>query len=230
MSKVIIITGAGRRLGKAFAIGLSRLGYRVVATGTDQSELDDVASRMQSDFMTQVCDITKVEDCQTLVANVKAKYGTVDVLINNAGIYMDSSFVDTDPGKLKAVMDVVVTGTAVVSREALAAMQEQRSGQIVSILDAEVRSGLPAFDAAKPYSVDYGAKIAKARFTDALRREAASYGVKVTSFYMHWVASELDIDDTSAAPQGATHPHDAVMLINEVILNGIEEADLPPSN
>ena len=230
MKKVVIITGAGRRLGKAFAIGLSRLGYRVVATGTDQAELDDVAKRLEGDYMTKICDITSVSDCEALVADVKEKYGTVDVLVNNAGIYMDTSFTATPTDKLKAVMNVVVTGTAIMSREVLVRMQEQQSGHIVSILDAEVRTGLPPYDETKPYSVDYGAKIAKARFTDAIRREAASYGVDVTSFYMHWVASEIDIDDETQAPAGATHPRDAVKLMSDVIENQPKEVDLPPSS
>lgn len=230
MTKTVIITGAGRRLGKAFAIGLSKLGYSVVATGTDQKELDEVAERLTGDFMTKVCDITNVADCQALVSEVANKYGQIDALINNAGIYMDTSFVDTSSDKLKSVLDVVVTGTAVISREVLAVMYSKKSGQIVSILDAEVRNGLPAYNESKPYSVDLGAKIAKARFTDALRREAENYGVKVTSFYMHWVASDIDVDDQTKVPKGATHPADAVELMHEVLSSGQSEADLPPSN
>lgn len=230
MSKVVVITGAGRKLGKAFAIGLSRYGYQVVAAATEQAELDSVAQRLEGDYMVKLCDITGIEDCRMLIAEIMEKYGRLDVLINNAGIYVGDSFVDTPADRLKAVMDVVVTGTAVISREALTVMSKQHSGQIVSVLDARVRSGLPEYDKDKLHSVDVSAKIAKARLTDILRREAANHGVAVTSFYMHWVASEIDIDDEAAAPKGATHPRDAVELMHRVIENGTEEVDLPPSS
>jgi NADP-dependent 3-hydroxy acid dehydrogenase YdfG len=229
MSKVVIVTGAGKRFGKALAIGLSRNGYSVVATGQSEQELAELSERLQGNYMTQRCDITNLDDCRQLLADVKAKFGRIDALINNAGVYEPLSLKDVSVEKLRQVIDVVFTGTAQLSKLVLEVMAEQKSGQIVSMLDAVYKSGLPAYDHAHPRSVDLAGKFAKASFTEVLRREASNYGVVVTSFFLHRMASDIDIDDSTAAPTGSSHPTEGVKKMIEALENGLEEVDLKTS-
>lgn len=230
MSKVVIISGAARRLGKAFSIGLSRAGYRVVATGTNQSDLDELTERLHGEYLTQVCDITNIDDCKDLVDSVIKKFGRIDVLINNASIYSDSSFENIDALKMKQVFDVVVTGTANISKAVFEPMAKQQSGQIISILGMTSRGVLSAYNPEVPHSVDIAAKRAKAEFTDVLRREAEKSNVTVTAFLMKSVASEIDIDDKTKPPKGVNHPVDAVDCMIRTIDNKDSEATLTTSN
>lgn len=229
MDKVVVITGAGHHLGKAFAIGLSRQGYNIVATGQTQAELDELASRLAGDFMTMVCDITKPEMCEAVMQAAKEKYGKVDVVVNNAGVYTGDSFVDAKPSMVKLVFDVVVAGTASVSKAALEVMKETRSGQIINILDVTSREGLPELKAGASHAVDASAKRAKVELTNMLRQEAAQYNVAVTSFFMRWVASSLDYDDATEPPAKATHPRDAVAYLQKAIEETHKETILPSS-
>lgn len=229
MSKVVIITGAGKRLGKAFAIGLSRPGHNVVASGTNQAELDELANRLEGEYLTQVCDITNIEDCKKLIAAVKDKFGRVDVLINNAAVYEEASLVDTPVEKVQQVMSVVVNGSTIMSKLALEAMTLQQSGQIISMLDIVTKTGLPKYDPEYPNTVVHMAKSAKTAVTKVIRREAEQHNVIVTSFYLKWAASDIDIDDESKAPEGATHPADAVKYMVEAIEKGQSEVIVPAS-
>lgn len=227
--KVIFITGAGEHLGKAMAIGLSRAGHTVVATGRDSMQLSSVSERLDGDLFTIRCDITSPTDCENAVKMTIEKYGRIDVLINNAGIYEEASFVGADLGRIKTVFDVVVSGTATLSAAALKEMARRQSGQIINILDVAVRSGVEKLGGDGAHAVDLAAKNAKRAFSESLQLEASLHNVIVSSFYMKWVASALDIDDTTPAPKGATHPADAVRLLAEMIENQDIEVELPPS-
>ncbi len=229
MTKTIIITGAAHGLGKAFAIGLSRAGYNIVLAGRNQAQLDATASRLEGEFLTQQCDITQLDDCQQLISAAKNKFDTIDILINNAGIYTSTSFVDTPAEQLNQVFNTVVTGTAQLSKLALEAMAIQKSGHIISILDIATTKALPDYKPDAPSSLDLAVKAAKDEFTKVLRREAETHNVAVTAFYMKYVASNLDIDDTESAPNGATHPADAVKYMLQTLNDRESEFELPPS-
>jgi len=229
IKKVVFITGAGVHLGKAMAIGLARAGYNVVATGRDSMQLAAVSERLEGNPLIIRCDITSPSDCENAIKMTIGKYGRIDVLINNAGIYEEASFVDVDPGRIKTVFDVVVSGTATLSAAVLKEMARRQSGQIINILDVAVRSGVEKLGSDGAHAVDLAAKNAKRAYSESLQLEASLHGVIVSSFYMKWVASALDINDETAAPKGATHPADAVRLLAEMIENQDIEVELPPS-
>jgi short-subunit dehydrogenase len=229
VKKVIAITGAGKNLGKAFAIGLSKAGYTVVASGTNQKELDEVARRLSGEYLVQVCDITDFDDCKKLIDTTVKKFGRIDVLINNAGVYDGSSFVDVDAKKLQVILNVVVRGTANISKAALEKMIKQKKGHIISLIGDVVSGADPSYNAQSPHSVDIAAKRAKYQLTNSIRREASHYGVNVSSFLIKWVASNIDIESEEKAPTGATHPKDAVEYMHRLIENPETEIKLPAS-
>lgn len=228
-SKVVIITGAGRRLGRAFAIGLSRAGYTVVATGRDETELEEVASRLTAPFLTLRCDITNPSDCEATVRASMEKFGRIDVLVNNAGIYTQKSFLDASSDEVRSVFDVVVTGSTTMSTAVLKAMKPAGAGQLVTISDVAVRQTPTSVPKDASGVIDVAAKVAKLEAARAIALEASLYGVTSTMFYMDWVASEIDIDDPQSAPKGATHPADAAASLREAIDGQLPEVVLPAS-
>lgn len=227
-AKVVFITGAGEHLGKAMAIGLSRAGYKVVATGHDPMVLAGLADRLQGDSLTARCDITSADDCENAVKMAIEKYGRIDVLINNAGIYEQGSFSGSGPQRIKAVFDVVVSGTAVVSAVVLNEMVKHHRGQIINILDIRVKNGIEKLGENAANAVDLAAKNAKRALTESLRLEAIVSGITMSNFYMKQVASDLDIDDSSEAPIGSTHPADAIQLLRQTIETEEHEVKLLP--
>jgi NAD(P)-dependent dehydrogenase (short-subunit alcohol dehydrogenase family) len=99
--KVAVVTGGGRGLGAAMALGLARAGYRVVATAArEAAEIEAIAAEAGDDRVYPlVADVTREEDCERVVDAALARFGSLDILVNNAGRgmkYISSSFM-TEP-------------------------------------------------------------------------------------------------------------------------------------
>jgi NADP-dependent 3-hydroxy acid dehydrogenase YdfG len=223
VKKVVVITGAGSGLGKALAIGLSREDCVVIAGVRRAEEINEIQERLSPESSAKVCDITNPADCEGLIEYAVSRHGKMDVLINNAGMYVMTSYIDTPPEKIHQVLDVAVMGSANISKFALDQMNKQRSGHIISISDATFKTGLPEYNTESPHTVDLAAKFAKVELHNLLRYEASQYGVNVTTFYMHWLASNLDIDDPAEPSKGANHPKEAVEKIAMIIEEPVDE-------
>lgn len=212
--KVVIITGAGRGLGKALAIGLSRAGYIVVATGRNVSDLEQLKSRLNENSTTQKCDITVWDDCQTLVRDVINKYDRIDVLINNAGgKYVRSPLLESTKEDIDSVFDTQVKGTAYMTKSVLDQMAKQKSGKIYTITYALYRLGLDLLDQQKPKTLHAASLFGKAAIADVVAVEAKNYGVQSIPLFIRWVASELDIDDPVDPKERANHPSEVAQAI-----------------
>jgi len=194
MSKVVIITGAGKGIGRALAIGLSREGFTVVATGRNINDLEKVSKRFKGDYFIKECNLAKLSDCEELVEAVLKKYGRIDVLINNASSWLDKSLMDSTKKEIETIIDVTVKGTTYLTKLCFGHMAKQRSGNIISLLTSTYRYGINEWEGRvlTPY---YVAKFGVSGLTEALKIEAKKYKVKVTSLYLGTIASDLDIDD-----------------------------------
>ncbi len=214
MSKVVIITGAGRGLGKALAIGLSRAGFTVVATGRNTSDLEQLKSRLSGDYMVQKCVITVWDDCQELVKSVVKQYSRIDVLINNAGgKYVRVPLLESTKEDIDSVFDTQVKGTMYMTKSALDQMAKQKSGKIYTITYAPYRLGLPSDDMQKPKTLHTASLFGKAAIADVVAVEAKNYGVESIPVFLRWVASDLDIDDATDQKEKANHPSEVVNAI-----------------
>ena len=140
--KVVVITGAGGGLGKAHALEFARRGAKVVVNdlggsgdGTGSGDMaDSVVAEIEADGGIAIANKASVSDregAKSIIDDAVAAFGTVDILINNAGILRDKSFKKIALDDWDIVMDVHLNGTAYVTHAAWPIMYEKNYGRIV---------------------------------------------------------------------------------------------------
>ena len=139
--KKAIVTGASSGIGHAIALDLAGAGYSVVASGRDTERLDALAGT-QAGIFPLAADLATEDGCRRLVEDAMAQLGSLDLLVNNAGITRDALLVKHKDGETQKmtleawqqVVDVNLTGVFLCGREAAAKMVEtDRPGVIVNI-------------------------------------------------------------------------------------------------
>jgi NAD(P)-dependent dehydrogenase (short-subunit alcohol dehydrogenase family) len=143
--KVALVTGGGRGLGAAMALGLARAGYRVVVTAArEPAEIEALAAQAGRDQMLPLlADVTREDECDRVVAAALARFGSLDILVNNAGRgmkYVSETFMteptrfwETDPRTWRLVIDTNVNGPFFMARAAVRPMLDRRWGRIINI-------------------------------------------------------------------------------------------------
>jgi len=184
--RVAIVTGAGGGLGRAYAIELARRGAKVVVndlggardgTGYSDSAAQVVAEieRADGEAIANGASVTDLGQVEAMVAEAKARWGGVHILINNAGILRDKSFAKMSLEDFRAVVDVHLIGSANCTKAVWETMREQNYGRILMTSSSTGLYG--NFGQA-----NYGAaKLGLAGFAKTLSLEGARYGIRVNS-------------------------------------------------
>ena len=142
--RVAIVTGGGRGLGRAMALGLANAGYEVIATAARKDrEIAGLADASGGRIVPEVADVTNEEDCGNVVATALDRFGRLDILVNNAGRGMKyvserfltepTRFWETSPEAWRLVIDANVNGPFLMARAAAPAMIRAGWGRIVNI-------------------------------------------------------------------------------------------------
>lgn len=191
MKKTVLITGASRGIGKATAVEFAKNGYNVVINYVSN---DDAASSLKSfivenydvDVMLCKCDVSHEEDVKKMVSDIISHFGCIDVLVNNAGIAIDTTFEDKTIENFKKMLDVNLIGPFIVSREVGKYMIKQKKGSIVNVSST---NGLETY---YEYSLDYDAsKAALINLTHNLSEYFAPY-IRVNAVAPGWVNTEMN--------------------------------------
>ena len=165
--KVIVITGGSSGIGKALALEFARNGSKVVIGARNHEKLMEVAELIKiegGELVYLAMDVSNENDCEKLIEKAVSHYGTVDVLINNAGISMRALFENTEVEVLKKLMNINFWGTVYCTKFALSYLLQQK-GSVVGISSVAGIKGLPARTG---YSAS---KYAMNGFLEALRIE-----------------------------------------------------------
>lgn len=185
--KVVIITGASSGIGKAMAFAFGNEGAKVVITGRKKAPLDETSKELSQagiDNLAIVSDVSLEEDNIKVVEQTVAKYGRIDVLINNAGISMRAMFEDCEVDVIKKVMDINFYGTVYATKYALPYIKKAK-GSIVGISSIAGYRGLPV-------RIGYSAsKFAMNGFLEALRTELLHEDVHVLTACPGFTASNI---------------------------------------
>lgn len=180
--KTILITGGSDGLGKALALKLSKEN-KVVILARNEEALQQVAEQASCDYF--VCDVRDAKQVALTFDKIQAKYPTIDVLVNNAGIIVNGDLTETSDEDIENVITTNTLGTIFAAKAALKQMKRQQSGLILNVVST---AGITAKANRSIYNAS---KWAVTGFTKALQEEAAAYGVRVTGFYPGTIKTEL---------------------------------------
>lgn len=188
--KVAVVTGGTGGIGSAICQNLSR-DYQVIACYYKEGNHEQAKhwQRVQKDLGYAIdilyADVSKFEDCEQLVALVLERYEHIDVLVNNAGITMDTCLRKMDTNQWQRVIDSNLTSVFNMTRHILPAMIAQNYGRIITISSVNGRKG--QFGQCN-YSA---AKAGILGFTKSLALEVASKGITVNSISPGYIATSM---------------------------------------
>lgn len=184
--KVAIVTGAGRGIGAATALGLAEAGADVVLAARTAEQLEAVAAEARAfggRALVAPMDANENESLVALAQRTIEEYGRIDVVVNNAGGSFPRPFLDTSPGYLERAFHFNTTTAFVLSKAAVPFMLEQGSGAIVNISSAMGRlrdRGMLAYGTAKA-ALSHMTRLMAADLAPKIRVNAISVGSIATS-------------------------------------------------
>lgn len=179
MSKVALVTGATRGIGKQIAITLAKEGYDIAINyRKDNEELQNTKKEIESTGRKCLAvqgDVSSFEDSEKFVKEVLEEYGQIDVLVNNAGITRDGLLMRMKKEDFESVLDTNLVGTFNVTRNVIGAMTKARSGRIInvsSVVGVSGNAGQTNYSASKAGIIG---------FTKSLAKEVASRNILVNA-------------------------------------------------
>jgi 3-oxoacyl-[acyl-carrier protein] reductase len=177
-NKVAVITGGAQGIGRAIALGMAREGAKIVVADLQSEKARSVADEVKMHggeslgFEVNVADESSVK---RLAESTFAGFGRIDILINDAGIYLKSSVVDMSEADWDRTLDINLGGTFLCCRAFVPAMREQKSGRIISMASGIGHYGM------KQFSHYAASKAAIIGFVKSLARELGPDGITVNA-------------------------------------------------
>lgn len=141
--KVAVITGGAGLNGLGFATArmMAAHGAKVVILDLEQAMPQAAAAELGAGHLGLVANVTDKASCEAAAATIKAQFGRIDVLVNNAGITQPAKFLDISGADYDRILDVSLRGTLYASQAVLPTMIEQKSGAIVCISSVSAQRG-----------------------------------------------------------------------------------------
>ncbi|WP_348824107.1 3-ketoacyl-ACP reductase [Flavobacterium aestuarii] len=211
-NKNALITGAGKGIGKAIALALAKEGVNVILLARTQEEIDNVAAKARSlrvKALAVTADVADINSVNTAVEKALSEFGSIDILINNAGIAAFGNFLELEPEAWERIIQVNLMGTYYVTRAVLPNMIERQTGDIINISST---AGLNGNALTSAYSAS---KFAVLGLTDSLMQEVRKHNIRVTALTPSTVATDLakELKLTDGNPDKVMQSEDVAELI-----------------
>lgn len=231
--KNAIITGAGKGIGRALAIALAQEGVNIGLAARTESDLDSVAAELKQygiKTATATMDVADIDAVNAAVSVLKSTLGSIDILINNAGIGAFGSFMELEPEKWEQIIRVNLLGAYYVTRAVLPEMIERKTGDIINVSSTAGKNGAAVTSA---YSAS---KFGLIGMSESLMQEVRKYNIRVSTLLPSTVATDMakELKLTDGNPERVMQPEDfAELVVAQLKLNRrvfVKEAGLWSTN
>ena len=186
--KLVLVTGASRGIGKAIALTLGRAGATVIGTATTESGSDNISKIFADNKVSGKgikLNVTDNEQIASLIKSVNEDFGSIDILINNAGITRDNILLRMKEDEWEDIINTNLSSIYKMSKSVLRGMIKKRSGRIISItsvVGAMVNAGQSNYAAAKAGMIG---------FTKSLAREVGVRGITVNAVAPGFIETDM---------------------------------------
>ncbi len=207
---VALVTGASSGIGLGITLALLEQGYRVVANSRTISKSKDL--KPSADLVLVDGDISKKETAIKVVDTAMKHFGHIDLLVNNAGIYVPKPFTEYTPEDFETMIGTNVAGYFFVTQQVVAQMRKRKSGHIVSISTVLVDQPL----AGAPISLPVITKSTIPAFSRALAMEYVADGIRVNTISPGVVDTPMHANDDHEVLK-RLHPIPRLVQISEIV-------------
>ena len=175
--KIAIVTGSRRGIGRGIAERLAYAGANVVISDIDQKECEktakEIAQMHKVETLAVKCDISKKAEVENLVKKTVERFGRLDIMVNNAGVYFRDNVADAKEEDVNKIIDVNLKGTFFGIQAASQEMKKKKYGKIVNIASV---AGIVGFDGIAAYCASKGGIV---NLTRAAALDLAGHGINV---------------------------------------------------
>lgn len=217
--KKAIITGASKGIGRATAIALAKEGVHLGLIARSETGLNKVTQELKNEGIETAiatADVGSQAEVDAAVKKLTEELGTVDILINNAGISKFGGFLDLEVSEWEKIIQVNLLGAYYMSRAVLPTMIEQKSGDIINISSTAGEKGGPVTSA---YSAS---KAGLLGLTESLAMEARKHDIRVSALTPSTVVTDLSINEglVTGDEEDVLMPEDlAELIVSQLKLN-----------
>ncbi len=217
--KKAIITGAGRGIGRATAFALAKEGVSLGLVALTEKHVEQVAEELRAEgaeVVVATADVAENEQVTTAIDSIIEQLGSVDILINNAGIAQFGNFLELEVEEWERIIQVNLLGMYYVTRAVLPNMIEQQSGDIINISSTAGQRGGPVTSA---YSAS---KFGVLGLTESLAMEARKHDIRVSALTPSTVVTDLAVEGglVTGEEENVLQPEDlAQLMVAQLKLN-----------
>ena len=225
-----VITGATKGIGRAIALKLAQSGYNLALCARTESDLIGLKTELELygiKALVKVSDFSRKADVLSFIAFVKSSFDNIDVVVNNAGVFLPGSLLNESDENFELYQNLNLNSAYYTAKEFGKIMRNQRSGHIFNICSIASKT---VVENAGSYSVT---KAAMLSLNNVLRKELAQYNVKVTAI-LPGSTLTASWDGTTINPAKFVQPEDVANALH-AILNlssgaNVDEIILTPLN
>lgn len=185
MSKTVLITGASKGFGKAWAEAFLAKGYNVAATARNVETLNDLKEKYGDSILPLTLDVDKREESLAVAQKVQQHFGSIDILINNAGYALTGAIEETNEQEARAQFETNFFGTLWLTQAVLPIMRGQKSGHIIQVSSILGLATLPTM------GLYNASKFALEGLSETLATEVKEFGIHVTLVEPNGYASNI---------------------------------------
>jgi NAD(P)-dependent dehydrogenase (short-subunit alcohol dehydrogenase family) len=216
--KRAIVTGAGAGIGRAIALRLAGEGARVAIADVDEEAAKKVASEIDGETLVRRTDVTRADEVEALVASAVEAWGGLDVMVNNAGVGVAATAVNTTEEDYERVMDVCVRGTLLGMKYAIPVIKDSGGGSVINMSSVAALVGITdraVYSAAKGAILSLTRAAAIDHVAEGVRVNCIAPGTVDTPWVSRITAGYDDPEGARASMQ-ARQPHGRLVTPEEI--------------